>query len=175
MQQYDFTLTFALDRTNADAEGYLEQLLAEGCDDAIVGLGQRGHIALNFIREADSAVDAIVSALSDVRRAIPGAKLVEATPDLVGLTDIAGLLNFSRQNMRKLVVKNGSQFPQPVHEGKPAIWHLAKVLAWLRERGAYQIEDSLFDIAFVNMQCNLIKEERELDPNLSPRLRAVVT
>jgi hypothetical protein len=174
MQHYDFTLRFALDNAHTDPDNYVERLLAEGCDDAIVGLGQHGRIALNFTREAASATDAIVSALTDVRRAIPDAKLVEANPDLVGLTDIAGLLKFSRQNMRKLVVKSGSRFPLPVHEGKPAIWHLAKVLVWLRERETYQIDESLIDIAFVNMQCNLLKEERNLDENVSQRLRSAV-
>ncbi|MEX0708325.1 MAG: DNA-binding protein [Woeseia sp.] len=174
MAQYEFTLRFALPAPETDPDKYLERLLADGCDDAIVGVGQHGRIALTFTRTAPRAIDALKSALSDVKRSIPDASLVEAAPDLVGLTDIAALLNFSRQNMRKLVLKGGPRFPQPVHEGKPAIWHLAQVLTWLRERDAYRINDELLDIANVNMQCNLLKGERNLDRRISRSLRGIV-
>ncbi len=51
--------------------------------------GLPGRVALSFVREADSANAAMVSALADARRAMPSATLIEAVPDLVGLTDIA--------------------------------------------------------------------------------------
>ena len=57
----------------------------EGCDDALVGIGKPGRIALDFTREADSAEEAVISALSAVKRAIPDAEFVEATPDFVGV------------------------------------------------------------------------------------------
>jgi hypothetical protein len=52
-------------------------------------------IALDFIREADNALEAVMPAIEDVKRVIPDAQLVEATPDLMGLTDnteLVGLL-----------------------------------------------------------------------------------
>jgi hypothetical protein len=58
----------------------VERLGEAGCDDALVGIGQPGRIALNFTREADSAQQAFISALEDVRRAIPDAELIEAKP-----------------------------------------------------------------------------------------------
>ncbi len=174
MEQYDFTLKFALGQSNAEPEACLEKLAIEGCDDALVGLGQNGRIALNFTRKAASAYDAVLSALSDVKRAIPDAKLVEASPDLVGLTDIAALLGFTRQNMRKLVIRSGADFPLPVHEGNPAIWRLSKVLLWLKEKRTYQIDESLFEIARVSMQCNLLREMSDIDPNISKRFRTLV-
>lgn len=73
------------------------------------------------------------------------------------------------------ILAASSRFPRPIHEGRPAISHLAKVLAWLREQGTYDIDESLMELAFVNMQCNLIKETRDLDPNVSKRLRGIVT
>lgn len=98
-----------------------------------------------------------------VKRAIPDAELVEAAPDFVGLRDIAKLLGFSRQNMRKLAVQANAVFPPPVHEGTPTIWHLATVLDWLKSRGNYAIEDSLWEVAKTNRQFNLAKELHELD------------
>lgn len=174
MGQYDFTLRFALGQSNADPEACLESLATEGCDDALIGLGNNGRIALNFTRRAPSAYDAILSAMSDVKRAIPDAKLVEANPDLVGLTDIAELLRFTRQNMRKLMIRSGADFPLPVHEGKPAIWHLSKVLLWLKEKKTYRIDESLLEIAQASMQCNLLREMTELDPKISKQLRTLV-
>ncbi len=174
MGHYDFTLRFALGQSDADPEACLESLATEGCDDALIGLGNNGRIALNFTREAPSAYDAIVSALSEVRRAIPDAKLVEANPDLVGLTDIAELLGFTRQNMRMLMVRSGAEFPPPVHEGKPAVWHLSKVLLWLKEKQSHQFDESLLEISRISMQCNLLREMTELDPEISKRLRSIV-
>lgn len=48
------------------------------------------------MREVSNAREAVGSALADVRRAVPDAKLIEATPDLVGLTDVAELMGVSR-------------------------------------------------------------------------------
>ena len=174
MGQYNFTLRFALGEHDADPNLYVDKLLAEGCDDALIGLGRHGRIALEFTREAPSADEAILSALVDIQRAIPNAKLVEATPDLVGLTDIANLLGFSRQYMRKLVVEKGAGFPLPVHEGKPAIWHLSTVLSWFADSKARKFDTALMEIARVNMQCNLIKEVAGLDRSMSDRFKALI-
>jgi hypothetical protein len=174
MPEYDFTLKFALAQHDADPDAFVEQLLAEGCDDALIGVGQHGRIVLNFTRDAETAVEAVLSALSDVQRAIPDSKLVEASPDLVGITDIANLLGFSRQYMRTLVVKSGSEFPLPVHEGKPAIWHLATVLTWFMNRKTRNFDESLLGISRINMQCNLFKEAAELDHDISDRLKSLV-
>ena len=46
---------------------------------------------MEFSREAGSAKIALFSALEDVKRAVPGAKLIEAAPDFVSLTDVAVL------------------------------------------------------------------------------------
>jgi len=174
MAQYDFTLKFALGQHDADPDVFVERLLAEGCDDALIGVGQHGRIALNFTREAANADEAVLGALSDVQQAIPDAKLVEASPDLVGLTDIANLLGFSRQYMRKLVLNSGPEFPLPVHEGKPAIWHLATVLSWFKEQQSRKFDEALLGVSRINMQCNLFKESAALDHDLSDRLKSLV-
>ncbi|MNY01102.1 hypothetical protein D3C86_1336160 [compost metagenome] len=56
----------------------VERLAEEGCDDALVGVGQPGRLALEFVREAPSAHGAIEVAIEDVGRAIPNARLIEA-------------------------------------------------------------------------------------------------
>ena len=157
MKQYDFTLKYRLGNSDEDAEKYLEALAQSGCEDAVVGIGQNGRISLNFIRESENALDAIASAISNVQEAIPQAKLVEATPDFVGVTDIAELFGFSRQYMRKLIETRGASFPEPVHEGKPSLWHLTDILAWFRECESRDIQSEIFEVSQINMQLNVYK------------------
>jgi predicted DNA-binding transcriptional regulator AlpA len=167
---YEFTLTFSLPPASEDPEQYLEHLAENGCDDATVGIGTTGRIALAFAREARSAEAAILTALRNVKTAIPGATLVEANPDLVGLTDIADLLGFSRQNMRKLQVTNAASFPPPVHEGSSALWHLATVLEWFQLAKTKAIDETLLQVAQVAMQVNFARDSRLLDKQLQAKL-----
>jgi len=172
--EYEFTLSFKLAASEADTDTLIERLGAAGCDDALVGIGQSGRIALNFTREAGSAQEAIVSALRDVRKAIPDARLVEAGPDLVGLTDIAELVGVTRQNMRKLSLAYADSFPVPVHSGSVALWHLAHVLRWLSDRGGYEIELPIMEVAHVTMQINLVKEAALIERGVRQEVRDLV-
>lgn len=80
-----FTLTYQLLSDDNDTDAILDRLAEEGCDDALVGVGQPGRLALEFVREAASAHDAIEGAIEDVRRAVPNARLIDAalTPSLI--------------------------------------------------------------------------------------------
>lgn len=169
MKEYEFTLKFRLADASIDPESYIDLLAEAGCDDAIIGIGQKGSIALSFIREEESALVAVYSAIKNVRQAIPDARFIEATPDVVGLSDIAEVLGFTRQNMRKVMIKNSASFPSPIHEGKVSFWHLFTVLNWFIESKNYQIKDSLIDITAANMQLNISKEVTNIDPAMSSK------
>jgi len=54
--------------------------------------------------------------------------------------------------MRKLMLSHAADFPTPVHDGSAALWHLVHVLQWLKERGTYDIEQSVLDVAHAAMQ-----------------------
>ena len=68
MTEFEFTLKFRLPDADADPVAWVDALAAAGCDDAMLGLGQRGRIALAFVREARTAVDAMVSSIRDVEQ-----------------------------------------------------------------------------------------------------------
>lgn len=162
--EYIFTLKYQLAELDSNTDALVERLGEAGCDDALVGIGQPGRLALEFTRESKSAQTAVRSALADVKRAIPSAKLVEAAPDFVGLTDVAELVGVSRQAMRKLMLSHASTFPAPVHEGSASIWHLAEVLAWLKARGGYELQRNVLETAKVTLEVNLAKETLRYPP-----------
>lgn len=160
--EFTFALKFKLPIAAADMDELVERL-GPSCNDGLVGIGQPGRLAIDFTRDAKSAESAIVSALTDVKQAIPDATLIEVTPDFVGLTDVAELIGVTRQNMRKLMLGHADSFPSPVHEGSSVLWHLAPLLEWLRERGEYSIEQPLVDVARIAMQINLTKEASQIE------------
>lgn len=160
MREYDFILKFRLPETDSDPEQFVDALAEAGCDDATIGIGQRGRIALNFTREARSALDAIRSAVRDVKRAIPGVQVVEASPDFVGLSDVADLVGCTRQNIRKLMVTNSATFPIAVHEGTQSLWHLRPVLDWFAETQKRPIDRALIEVSEVTMKVNIASDVR---------------
>ena len=174
MSEYEFTLKFNLPNSQVEPNEYIEQLYENGCDDALIGIGSKGYIALDFIREASSAYAAVSSAITDVKTVIPHAKLIEATPDFVGLTDAAKIVGCSRQNIRNLIVKDKSKSPLPVYEGTPSIWHLADILIWLREEKTYSIDDSLLEVAKINMNFNVANSWQKIAPELQANIKDLV-
>lgn len=158
--EYIFTLKYRLAEPASDVDELVACLGAAGCDDSLIGLGTPGRIALEFTRDAPDARTAMVSALEDVKRAIPAAKLIEASPDYVGLSDVAELVGVTRQNMRKLML-NSLSFPIPIHEGSAAVWHLADILSWLDAKGNYNFERSILEVAKTAMLLNFAKESRQ--------------
>jgi len=172
MKEFDFTLKFAFSNINTEAENYVESLGKAGCDDAIIGIGKKGKIAFQFCREAKDASEAIFSAIKEINSVIADARLVEATPDLVSVSDIAELLGFSHQNIKKL--RHNLTFPEPIHEGTFVVWHLAKVLQWFEQGQGKQIEPSLMEIANANMQLNIAKEFASLEPQFQARISAAL-
>jgi hypothetical protein len=175
VSEFEFSLIFTVSSgAMDDVDALVERLGAAGCDDALVGVGRWGRLALAFSREAVSASAALTSALADVRGAEPGAQLVEAAPDLVGLTDVAALLGVTRQNVRKLILACDALAPAPVHEGRPSIWRLAKILAWLRDEKQYRVPDLLLETADATLQVNLAVEARDADRDVQEELAALL-
>lgn len=72
---FEFQLTYKLP-SGSDIDQVTTRLAEEGCTDALVGLGVDGQIALQFVREAATAEEALQSALRDVGRALPDAERI---------------------------------------------------------------------------------------------------
>ena len=78
MTSHEFVLRFDFPDPRMNPAEFLDALFEAGCDDAVVGVGMPGSIALDFSRKAATAGMAVHSATDAVMIAIPGAKLVEA-------------------------------------------------------------------------------------------------
>ena len=159
MKEFNFELIFKL-VDNQDSSEYLDTLFENGCDDATISAGQLGMLSLSFTRESISAAEAVESAINDVKKAIPSAKLVEATPDIVSISDISSILGHSRQYTRKLFNSDTSSLPAPIHIGNPSIWHLSEVLDWLKSLGKQnnKINQNLFELSHITRQINIKRQ-----------------
>ncbi len=156
MNEYEFELTFKLPQ-GEDPDQYFEALEVS-CSDAIVGTGQAGYMAFDFTREAINSEEAVYSAIKDVSDAIEGAVLIEASPDLVGISDAANILEVSRQYMRKLMKDIKAFGPEPVHQGTTVIYHFSEILKSLKDSNKRMVDTRLFDIAETNKKLNFYKQ-----------------
>lgn len=172
MSEYEFTLKFKLPDVEANGEEYLDALFEAGCDDAIIGLGHTGHIGLEFVREAESVEDAIYSAITAVKGAIDGVSLLEASPDIVGLTDAANLLNVSRQYMRQLREKNIKVFPSPLHSGNSPLYYFSDILNFYSLVTKHTIDTNVFEVANINRCLNTYRNMARLKILINTELEA---
>ena len=99
------------------AEGFrLSRFYDAGCDDATVAF-QKGHIIVDFAREAESLQEAIASAVEAVDKA--GAKVERVEPDpLVSLSDMAARAGMTRAAMTNYFKGiRAKDFPPPIAKG----------------------------------------------------------
>ena len=103
-----------------------------GCDDATISF-QKGHIIVDFAREAGSIGKAIISAVRNVEAA--GAHIDRIEPDpLVSLADIAARTGMTRAAMTQYSKGQRSKnFPSPVARvtSDSPLWDWASVAKWL--------------------------------------------
>lgn len=184
MTEYEFELHFALPDVAADSEHYLDALYEAGCDDAVIGLGQPGYLALDFCRSAKNAESAVKQAVKDVKRAIPHAMLITAAPDLLNISDLvrvleqANVVRLTRQAMRKYafnqVKKTVRPFPGSQVFVESPLWHLDEVIQWLLDNDKVTQRDNaetLLQIAHCARELNASLEYQRLAPD--QRVRSI--
>jgi predicted DNA-binding transcriptional regulator AlpA len=115
-----------------NAEDFDTRFYDAGCDDATIAF-QKGHIIVDFGREAESLEDAIASALADVKKA--GATVDRVEPDpLVSLSDMAARTGLTRAAMTNYFKgARGKDFPAPVAKvtSESPLWDWATVARWM--------------------------------------------
>ncbi|VAW52856.1 hypothetical protein MNBD_GAMMA06-1138 [hydrothermal vent metagenome] len=49
MKEFDFTLKFDLSDSSIEPDAFVKRLEAKGCDDALIGVGQKNVLPSNLI------------------------------------------------------------------------------------------------------------------------------
>jgi len=142
MKTHEFSIIASgLDHTAKDFES---RFYDSGCDDATVSF-QKGHIILDFAREAESLKDAITTAVEAVTKA--GAKVERVEPDpLVSLSDMASRAGMSRAAMTNYYKgKRAENFPAPVARvtSESPLWDWSIVARWMFEHQRLELESAL--------------------------------
>src|SRR4051794_15858386 len=130
MKTFEFSIVAS--GLDPEAEGFADRFFNAGADDATLSF-QKGHVILDFGREAESIDAAIVSAVKCVTAA--GAKVNRVEPDpLVSLSDIATRTGMTRAAMTQYSKgQRGKGFPSPVARvtSDSPLWDWATVAKWL--------------------------------------------
>jgi len=130
MKMYEFSIIASgLDPT---AEDFESQFYDAGCDDALVAF-QKGHIIVDFAREAESLDAAIASAIEAVNKV--GAKVDRVEPDpLVSLADMSARTGMTRAALTHYSKGDRAKdFPAPVAKvtSPTPLWDWATVARWM--------------------------------------------
>jgi hypothetical protein len=134
MKTYEFTLVLAgvkeLDETLTDV------IYLAGCDDSLLH-SRHNIIYLEFMREGNSFLDVVISAIKQVESIKhPLIKVDSIQPDdFVTASEIARRINKTREYVRLLIngERGGGNFPLPIAgiSQKSLIWSWLKVAQWL--------------------------------------------
>lgn len=130
MKTFEFSIIASgLDQ---EAEDFGDRFYDAGCDDALVAY-QKGHIIIDFAREAASIDEAVASAIENVRAA--GAVVDRIEPDpLVSLADIAARTGLTRAAITNYFKgSRGKNFPAPIAKvtSESPLWDWAEVARWM--------------------------------------------
>lgn len=147
------TFTVILDRPVTDE--LADALFEAGLDDAGIG-SYDGMPSVEFDREADTLLEAIVSAIRDIGK-VDGMEPVRIVGDeLVTQADIAERTGKSRQAVNHWIKRDwvNSNFPAPAFgaESRSPLWRWADVAEWLIEKQQLRDYDTERDriVAMVN-------------------------
>jgi transcriptional regulator with XRE-family HTH domain len=130
MNKYEFSIIAS--GLDPKAEHFEILFFNAGCEDATISF-QKGHIIVDFAREAESIDGAISSAVECVKKA--GAQVDRIEPDpLVSLSDIAARAGLTRAAITQYARgQRGENFPSPVARitSDTSLYDWAAVATWL--------------------------------------------
>jgi hypothetical protein len=158
--EFDFTLI--LTGITPETAGVEDRLFAAGCDDATLAF-RCGRPVLTFSRKAASAMDAIVTAIEDVRKSGIGADVLRVDNcNLVTLSEIARRIDRQRQVVHQYMrgQRGPGGFPAPMCELGPShwLWRWCDVAYWLWENDMLK-KDSLNESREVEIINSILEME----------------
>lgn len=139
---YSFTLF--IEGLDVLSDTHVDALHEARCDDATFGARDGAAYAI-FDREAESFGAALRSAMADILRALPQARIVRVEPDdLVTMATIAKRCGRTRESIRLLANddRGPGGFPPPVAyvDDRTRLWRWRDVGSWLNEHQKAKLE-----------------------------------
>ena len=154
MKSYEFSLRFDVSACNLTRDEIDDRLYSAGCDDTLVRYGRKNEVLIEFSRDSDSAINALLQAKQQVVGVMPNARLLEAKPDYVGPTDIAKVYNVSRQRIQTILSSAALDVHALTSVGNTQIFRLARIIDAFERIGTACKNDSLREAAFAAFQLN---------------------
>jgi hypothetical protein len=122
-EEFEFELVFALPDGEHDPFALSNAVFEAGFEDALVGSGQTGLLAVGIETEGEDAEGAILDAARALIRVLPvGTVLREVRPDLVSIAEVAEKLEVKRQALQQ------RRMPPPVAGGLYRIDEMGEAL-----------------------------------------------
>lgn len=171
--EFDFTLI--LSGISDFDESIVDKLYEAGCDDATVA--QRyGRVYLTFSREAGSLIDAIVSAVFDVKKSGINARVLRVDScNLVTQAEVARRLERSRQNIEQYISgkRGDGGFPAPacnIADGVP-LYYWCEVAYWAKQKDMLSERENreAQEIATLNTILEL-EHQKEIAPEITQNM-----
>ncbi len=171
MRKYEFSIIAS--GLDPQAEDFESRFYDAGCDDATISF-QKGHIIVDFAREADSITSAICSAMNCVRKA--GAQVDRVEPDpLVSLSDIAARTGLTRAAITQYAKGDRhDNFPTPVARvtSETSLYDWSDVATWLFKHKRLSLDEALQAEALKAANEAIKCHEPKLEEALEGRLKA---
>jgi transcriptional regulator with XRE-family HTH domain len=162
MKTFEFSIIAS--GLDPEARDFADRFFNAGCDDATISF-HKGHIIVDFAREAVSVDGAISSAVECVKKA--GAQVDRIEPDpLVSLSDIAARTGLTRAAITQYAKgRRGDNFPSPVARitSDTSLYDWAAVAAWLFRHEKLSREKAI--------EAEAVKAVNEVIKTNEPRLR----
>lgn len=165
MKTFEFSIIAS--GLDPEQEDFADRFFAAGCDDSTLSF-QKGHIILDFAREAESLGEAVVSAVEDTKKAGANVERIEPDP-LVSLSEIAARSGLTRQAITNYVKGDRAKgFPAPVARvtAESSLWDWATVAQWMVKN-----EKLARDVA---IDAAIVREANEAIAAGAPDLRGYV-
>ncbi len=148
MSLYHFTIVVR--DANSDLANLEDLFFEAGCEDALL-CQYNGTVYLEFDREAESAVQAIKSALDSIRT-LGFKDLIVEEQGFSTLAEMAERSGISRQAL-SLYAQNkrgNGKFPKPMYglASKSAMYLWSEVATWLFNQG--KLDKAQYEVATVN-------------------------
>ena len=157
------------------AEDFEARFYDSGCDDALVSF-QKGHIIIDFARDADSFEEAVASAIENVRST--GAIVEHVEPDpLVSLSEIAARTNLSRAAITQYSKgQRGKNFPAPIAKitSDSPLWDWPTVATWMYRNGKVSRETVVEAIVVKCANEALVAGQRDIRKRLKETVPSCV-